>query len=121
VINNITISIDGRTDPYQMGNRRWQDFSWPGQDGPPAAALVVSTRQGELDRLSFDGEWGWFKLLEKAKVEEITSREYRLLWLCGRKSANQVQIRYRLQADALVNPFRNMKDFFSFRCPERLD
>jgi type VI secretion system protein ImpL len=121
VINNITISIDGRTDPYQMGNRRWQDFSWPGQDGPPAAALVVSTRQGELDRLRFDGEWGWFRLLEKAKVEEITSREYRLLWLCGRKSVNQVQIRYRLQADALVNPFRNMKDFFSFRCPERLD
>jgi len=121
VINNITISIDGRTNSYQMGNRPWRDFSWPGQDGPPAAALVISTRQGELDRLSFDGGWGWFMLLEKAKVEEITSREYRLLWLCGRQGVNQVRVRYRIQADALVNPFRNTRDFFSFQCPAKLD
>lgn len=120
-INTISISVDGQIDTYQMGGLRWQQFSWPGKEGPPAAALGVLTGQGELDRQSFDGEWGWFKLLERAKVEEITSREYRLLWLCGREGVSQVQVRYRIKAGALVNPFRNMKDFFSFRCPERLD
>ncbi|OGD19069.1 MAG: hypothetical protein A2Y69_03955 [Candidatus Aminicenantes bacterium RBG_13_59_9] len=121
VINNISITIDGRTFLYQFGNRKPQVFFWPGPEGPPAASLVVSTRQGELDRLNYDGQWGWFKLLERAKIEELASRDYRLLWTCGRPSVNQVQIRFRLQVEALVNPFRNMKDFFSFRCPERLD
>ncbi len=120
-INNIIITIDGREFSYQMGYLRPQAFSWPGQDGPPAAALVLTTRQGEWDRQSFDGGWGWFKLLEKAKVVEINSLEYRLLWLCGRQDVNQVQVRYLLKADDRVNPFRNLRDFFSFQCPAKLD
>lgn len=104
-----------------MGGPRWVDFSWPGLEGTHGASLKVYSRQGSFDPITYDGEWGWFRLLDLAVIEEETPREYRIYWQFGTKDLTQLKIKYKLQASSAVHPFRQRREFFRWNCPEQLN
>jgi len=120
-IEQVCLTIEGKMDCYRMGGLRWIDFSWPGLEPIHGASLKVYSRQGNFEPISYDGEWGWFRLLDLAVVAEETPREYQIYWLFGSKDANQLKIKYKLQASSAVHPFRQRKEFFNWNCPEKLN
>jgi type VI secretion system protein ImpL len=121
-IDQIDISIDGNTYSYRMGFPAWTDFSWPGQQGlPGGASLMAYPRKASPIPMRIDGEWGWLKLLEAARIEEINSRVYRLTWTIGEKELNPVEIRYKLQVMTPLSLFKEPKSYFNLRFAEKLD
>jgi type VI secretion system protein ImpL len=122
IVDQVCLTIDGVQDCYRMGRPRWIDFTWPGRTGPPGANLEILTRGGSSSEPKrFDGDWGWFRLLGKARIQRESSTSYRLQWLFTREDRYHVLVKYRLQASSAYNPFGRFKTFFDFRCPDRLD
>lgn len=120
-IEQISIKIDGKLYQYRMGlTGRWEDFSWPGTEGSAGASLEIFSRASAYDPKKFDGEWGWFRLLEEATIEEISGRDYKIFWLFGQPDRNQVKIQFRLQTTGASHPFRDIKNFFRLPLPETL-
>ena len=68
----------------------------------------------------FDGDWAFFRLLNIAAIEKITSSKFMLSWLFKNPNMYEVTVKYILKAESTTNPFSN--NFFSgFRLPQRLN
>lgn len=75
--SNISLVVNGTAVSYSNNNRdRFQPLDWPGAGKPPGAH-VEATIQGGTAKTSGDGEWGLFRLIEKADV----NRDDRLIIL----------------------------------------
>jgi type VI protein secretion system component VasK len=125
-IERIILNINGKEFPYRMGGIRWQEFSWPSYEGIPFASLQVIIREIQVDPLRYERDWGWFRLLDSAEeIVQESPLEYKILWVINFQDTDQkykqVGILYKLRAISTTNPFNNYKDFFTFRCPERLN
>jgi type VI secretion system protein ImpL len=118
-IDKITLIIDGKELTYQMGRPFWEDFIWPGQ-GIPGASLEVGGKGSTFRLYEEEGKWAWFKLLQQANFEPISSSEYWLRFRYQVKEVHQLTVNYRLRASSSKNPFRS-KDFFNFKCPRQLN
>jgi type VI secretion system protein ImpL len=125
-IERIILNINGKEFPYRMGGIRWQEFSWPSYEGIPFASLQVIIREIQVNPLRYERDWGWFRLLDSAEeIVQESPLEYKILWVINFQDKDQkykqVGILYKLRAISTPNPFNNFKDFFTFRCPERLN
>ncbi len=125
-IERIILNINGEEFLYRMGGIRWQEFSWPSYEGIPFASLQVIIRDIQVNPLRYERDWGWFRLLDSAEeIVQESPLEYKILWVINFQDTDQkfkqVGILYKLRAVSTTNPFSNYKDFFNFRCPERLN
>ena len=125
-IERIILNINGEEFLYRMGGIRWQEFSWPSYEGMPFASLQVIIRDIQVNPLRYDRDWGWFRLLDSAEeIVQESPLEFKILWIINFQDTDQkykqVGILYKLRAISTTNPFTNYKDFFNFRCPERLN
>jgi type VI secretion system protein ImpL len=122
-IDQISLEIAGKLYPYRMGRPDPFDFSWPGTEGPLGASLTINSKNSKkynYEPIKSDGAWGWFRLLDKADITEVTPTECNIRWLFGQPGLNQVRIQYRLRTKNRSNPFGETKDFFRLRLPEIL-
>jgi type VI secretion system protein ImpL len=105
------LEIDGqkfedRHDPPVMG----PTLHWPG----PAPGLVsfrFEDRNGNGPSISNRGAWAWFRILDGAQLDRLSSTTYRITLRAGEKKE-----RVLLTATSIRNPFeRNLLN--NFRCP----
>lgn len=122
VVEQITLSIDGKQDNYRMGGQSWIEFVWPGREGMPGASLRLASRGGVFGVKSYPTEWGFFHLLDNTlEIRAETSSVFKLFWLFESSDRKQVIVNYRLDAISSFNPFQDYQGFFRFFCPARLN
>lgn len=115
------LEIDGQRLLYRNERALPQPFSWPGKTGSPQAKISIAIT-GSGDRPSIpaiDGEWAFFRLLSRASAVSQSQTTYSVIWSVPSADGRKFDVRYRLQARNVQNPFA--AGFFTrIRCPERL-
>ena len=109
------VKVHGQEAGYDMGSYRpWTSFEWPDR---PGAIVRVRTRDGEGEPIQVEGDWAWWRLLERATVQRRTPTTYRVRW----PLENGLVLRYmlRLPESAAFHPDPG-KDLFRFHCPSIL-
>lgn len=115
------LEIDGQRFLYRNERALPQAFTWPGKTGAPQARISISiVNSGERPNIpTIDGEWAFFRLLNRASVVPQTQTTYSVTWSLPSADGRRFDVRYKLQARNVQNPF--LANFFSrVRCPERV-
>ncbi len=121
IVEQTHLYLDGIDSYYNMGAPSWEDFSWPGREGSPGARLDITVRDiGGVKPIRFEGQWAFFRLLNEASTERITSSRFMLSWNFKNPGFYDITIKYLLQAESAKNPFS--RDFLSaFHLPRGLN
>ncbi len=114
-ISRFSLDIDGQQISYRHGPARWQKLQWPGPEGESQARISFKARSGNLQSDSTDGQWGWFRLLDKSNVSP-TSHDDRMRITFSTKNHTA---KYELRANSVTNPYR-LKSLSKFRAPNNL-
>jgi type VI protein secretion system component VasK len=115
------LEIDGQRFLYRNERALPQAFTWPGKTGSPQAKVSISiVNSGERPNIpAIDGEWAFFRLLNRASTISQTQTTYSVIWSLPSADGRKFDVRYKLQARNVQNPF--LANFFSrVRCPERV-
>jgi len=115
------LEIDGQRFLYRNERALPQAFTWPGKTGSPQAKISISiVNSGERPNIpAIDGEWAFFRLLNRASTISQTQTTYSVIWSLPSADGRKFDVRYKLQARNVQNPF--LANFFSrVRCPERV-
>ena len=124
-IATIILTVDGTEEIYRNGpDEPWRPMTWPGLAGKLGATLRVESTAGNLAVLDAPGEWGLFRLLERAKKIEPSQdgRFFTATWEIP--DLNNAQIAIDFRPERLANPFfgtsgRNTTTLFQiFRDPQ---
>ncbi len=108
------VEFAGTSLSYGMGSRRpWTPVDWP---SGARSTVRVTTRQGTLPPVQFEGDWSIFRVLDQARVDARSSTEFVARWPLERG----VTARVNLRARSAANPFADVRRFFTFRPPSRL-
>jgi type VI secretion system protein ImpL len=105
-IASITLTLDGAEELYRNGpDDRWRPLVWPGPAGKLGAHLRVVSTSGNSADLDAPGEWGLFRLLERAaKIEPSTDgRFFTATWEIA--DLNNAQVSVDIRPERLANPF----------------
>jgi type VI secretion system protein ImpL len=105
-IASITLTVDGAEELYRNGpDDRWRPLAWPGPAGKLGAHLRVVSTAGNTADLDAPGEWGLFRLLERAaKIEPSTDgRFFTATWEIS--DLNNAQVSIDVRPERLANPF----------------
>jgi type VI secretion system protein ImpL len=119
IVEQVNLVIDGTGIEYRMGRPRWEDISWPGYEGAAGARLEINTKQWAYTPMEFNSKWGWFRLLDKAKIDPISASNFTLNWTFSSETAPKVTVKFKLRASSIYNPF-GRANFFSINIPRRL-
>ena len=116
--SQVTFRAHGASDAYRMGSYRpWVPIAWPGE---PGAAVGLSTREGELPPVRYEGDWAVFRLLGDADVRRTGSGEYAVRWSFRQPGAYALTARYGLRSRSASGPFADAGSFFRFSAPPTL-
>lgn len=63
---SVRFSVGGATIDYRNGPETWTRVVWPGTTPTAGARLEVESARGLSERITTDGEWGLFRLVEAA-------------------------------------------------------
>jgi type VI secretion system protein ImpL len=63
---SVRFSVGGATIDYRNGPETWSRIVWPGATPTTGARLEVESARGLSERITRDGEWGLFRLIEAA-------------------------------------------------------
>lgn len=115
----VYINIHGTDNAYRMGNYRpWTAFSWPGGAG---ATVTLSTRQGDVPVVRYDGDWALFRLLQDAQLQRRSASEYELRLQHDFDGRGRINVKYNLKPRSASGLFDDPRGFFSYRVPDALD
>ncbi|KAA3615339.1 MAG: hypothetical protein D8M58_22275 [Calditrichaeota bacterium] len=117
LIKNFCLTIDGKTDCYRMGMPIPYDYVWPGQGINKGATLLVETNQGRETIFDFAGNWGWLRLLDKAKIQKL-SNDYQISWAYSNNSDN-AEITYLFRTNKTEVP--GIRTLSQFEVPATLN
>jgi len=115
------LEIDGQRLLYRNERPSPNPFIWPGKSGSPQAKLSISlSGSGERPGIpAIDGEWSFFRLLNRARIVAQSQTTYFSTWSLSGSDGRRYDVRYRLQARSVQNPFA--ANFFNrIKCPERV-
>ncbi len=107
-----------------MGPEIWEPFLWPGdkldQEGLPPGASLEITRGviGYKDEKTFEGEWGFFRLLDEAELTTENNKFFKLVWTF-QLEGKPVKIKVDLKTESPKNPF-SRTIFSTFVCPKNV-
>ncbi|WP_224247252.1 type VI secretion system membrane subunit TssM [Hyalangium gracile] len=126
-IATIALTVDGSEELYRNGpDDRWRAMTWPGPAGKLGAHLRVVDTAGDTADLDAPGEWGLFRLLERAKKIDPSpdGRFFTATWEIP--DLNNAQVSIDIRPERLANPFfgtsgnNSSKLFQIFRDPRLL-
>lgn len=112
-VSEFNLNLDGQNVVYLAGKPQTLSLEWPGRN--PGYVSMQFTSGGKQASFSTEGDWAWFKLLDKANLQSTTNpRQFNLTF-----DLNGNSVKYKLLANDLVNPFiRGIVT--AFRCPDKL-
>ncbi len=66
---------------YQNGPLEWVNFAWPGDNSSEGALLRLSPANDQSTlALEYTNIWGVLRLLQKAKVSQLTKTKFKATW-----------------------------------------
>jgi type VI secretion system protein ImpL len=117
-VSETLLSVDGKDLRYRNEPQEWHAFAWPGPSGTPGAVLQAQGG-GARQMQQHAGRWGFFKLLDSARVTPVSSTVYKIEWELKGSDGKVIKVRYDLRAQSVKNPFK--PGFFSeFHCPSKI-
>ncbi len=114
-VAKFTLNLNGQTNTYRHGPTVTKKFQWPGPDNTGNVRLVFMSLNGQLTSRTEEGPWAWFRILDKAQIQQQSLADRYLITL----TAAGAKMQYELYARSVVNPFR-LAELEKFRCPENL-
>ncbi len=119
-VDEVRLQIDGRELRYRNEVEEWFQFVWPSVPETAGATLqVIPSGSTQPHTRHFDGRWGFFRLLDDARVTQVRPTEYAVEWTVPGSDGNPVKVRFDLKAESPKNLFAPGL-FSRFRCPERV-
>lgn len=109
------LEVDGQNIEYRHGPAIPRRMSWPGTQGAERARVVFDRLSGGTFSTTRDGPWGWFRLLDEARLKTVHSGDRLRVTF----KVSDLQATYELQAASVANPFAD-RDRTRFTCPARL-
>ncbi len=118
-LSETMLLVDGQRYRYRMGPQAYKKFTWPGEAISAGAKIsITDERSGLREEKAFEGRWGFFRLLDAAKVTAKSSTVYRLEWIFN-TARGKYSAKFNLKASSYKNPFvRGLFD--NFKCPKRI-
>lgn len=93
-IKEIALKIDGEAIRYRNGPQSWSEMTWPGE-GTPGARIEVRGVGKEVV-LEREGDWGFFRLLEKGTMQPTADkRVFVVQWDFRDEGAGLIQMKFR--------------------------
>jgi type VI secretion system protein ImpL len=106
----VLLEVEGNTVPLyrQDGDRRWT-MTWPGPK--PGRAVVTFGDHDKMAKVSAEGDWAWFKVMDQGSITKIDPEHFRL-------AIGKDKYRVVITIDALRgnNVFGGLDALHSFRC-----
>ena len=115
--NDVTqffLDLGGQKFTYRHGPVRVSNAQWPSPEGQPEVRIVFEDDKGNSSTLKEEGPWAWFRILDRAKTERVSSDRLLVTFEAGGHKAQ-----YEVQASSVRNPF-SMEELDRFRCPSGL-
>lgn len=112
---DVTLKLGDQIIASSSGARKTESFAWPMSGSNVAELNFVNARGASFNTKVENDPWAWFRLLDKANLQEQKDQQhFELLF-----DLNGSSVRYALIADTAANPFiPNI--LTEFRCPNRL-
>ena len=107
------LNLEGQQTNYRHGPTRSMRFNWPGAN-PGLVRFGFETLEGKQLSSSEDGDWAWFRLLDKMQVSRSTANTQIVSFELGGFTA-----KYELRANSVLNPF-SLPELTGFQCPNRI-
>lgn len=79
-LDQISLSLNGKTFSYRNGPQRWQQFSWRPHSENAVSLMVTSSNNNQIYSLEQQGPWAIFHLMAKAHNININNSTTRLIW-----------------------------------------
>ena len=103
--------MEGQHFEYYHGPQRYQHAQWPGSLGDHVVNIVFKVSDTTEAKLSEDGPWAWFKVLDWAQKDVKSPDRFIATFVVGGRKAQ-----YEIRASSVINPFI-MKELREFECP----
>jgi type VI secretion system protein ImpL len=109
----VALDLDGQVVSYAHGPVQPVHMDWPAPSGSRLVRLTFVPVDGGTPAVrSKEGPWGWFRLLQEARLAPQGRPDlYAVTFAAGAHAAS-----FELQADSVDNPF-DLGLFQRFRCP----
>lgn len=114
-IGTFRLNIEGQELVYRHGPEQLTQFKWPGINSSAGVRVVFEALDGGQVSRSKDGTWALFRLFDDFKIEPTALPDRFFLNI----QIDSYTARLELRAASVNNPF-GIRDYQSFRCPEKL-
>ncbi|TCI03238.1 type VI secretion system membrane subunit TssM [Corallincola luteus] len=115
-ISHFMLELDGQTLSYRHGPLRLSNFEWPGRQAERTTRVMFAPpRVGRSITATYDGDWGWFRLLDKAAESRPETVKDKLVQISLQGNKFDVE----LIPSSVNHPFWNA-DLERFKCPIQL-
>lgn len=110
------LTVDRQKLQYFNQEENWQTLNWPDNRWQPQTTLTWrSTHTGTRIYADHPGSWGLIRLLDKARITDLGSNIYRVVWPTPDGLALNYQIRTELGSGPLA-----LLELRGFRMPARI-
>lgn len=117
-VTQSTLRLDEQVVQFGTDYVQERQLWWPGSGDRKVASIRLDppSAVAAKNRLMADGEWAWFRLLDKARVVPRPGQPalFKVTFNVGGRRAL-----YELRASRAHNPF-GLEALRQFQCPERL-
>ena len=112
---SIRLNINGQNIQYDRTQAKTpQMLIWPGSKGSHETLMNIQTANNQSINSQIKGNWGWFKLVNKASPKMINGKEMLLNF-----NMEGHNVKYVLSTQGHVNPFVAM-NMQQFKLPDQL-
>ncbi len=116
--NNAKLEVNGQGFDLTPGGKS-VTVNWPIDATPLGASLKIFVGSDFSQDITFNGAWGFLKLLQNAKVNKVSSSVINAKWQVNVQNMYMVYQDYRLQVAGTDHPFGDPV-FTEFNCPTDL-
>ncbi len=118
VMRGVRLDLGGTSLIYQMGQRTWTPMSWPGTNPEAGASLRLDAGgTATIEPISYSGAWGFFHLLDRARIEPAGSSQLSLAWDIPAQPSDVTMV-FNVSGLSSIHPLS--RGFFRFDLPSRI-
>lgn len=111
-VKKFWLNLEGQKIEYAKNTlKNTTAVQWPGNDGSLAVTFGFETEDGKTFRHQEEGAWAWFRVLDKANMQDTGRDSYLITF-----TIDELQATYELSADSIDNPF-SLKELSSINFP----
>lgn len=119
-VEELLFDTNGQLYRYRNEPEEWRRFSWPGQSQHGGARIYLAKNaKQDWAEIQYDGLWGFFHLLEQAKLKTDGGAQYMGEWTLISQQGKKVPVKMKLRADKQTNVLEPGV-LIGFTLPDRL-